>query len=322
MLRVAFAGTPQFAVPTLRALADSAHQLVGVLTQPDRPAGRGRKLTASPIKTLAQQLGVPFAQPAQLRTPADLAALGSWAPDVLVVVAYGLILPREVLGLPPQGCLNVHASLLPRWRGAAPVQRAILAGDRDTGVSIMLMDEGLDTGPVLAQQSVPIGPAVTTAQLLEELAPLGAGLLLQTLGALEAGRLQPQPQSEQHATYAPKIDRQLAQIDWGLTAEQIERQVRAFNPWPVAHTLWYGDPLRIWEAHVLPEAEVQAAIESVPASISAVPGTVLGVSHDRLLILCGQGILAVSRVQLAGRRTVSAREFANAEAPLGARLGT
>jgi len=322
MLRVAFAGTPSFALPTLRALAGSEHTLVGVLTQPDRPAGRGRQLQPSPVKVLALQLGVPVSQPAQLRSAAQLAPLVSWAPDVLVVVAYGLILGAAALEVPRLGCLNVHASLLPRWRGAAPIQRAILAGDVETGVTIMQMDAGLDTGPILAVQRVPVRPGITNAALQEQLAQLGAALLLQTLQALQAGRAQPRPQPEQGATYAPKLDKHLAQIDWGLDAGQIERQVRAFNPWPVAQTTWYGQQLRIWEAQVLEPSQAAQVADEVPGSVAAVPGTIVGLHGGQLLVLCGHGALAIDRLQLAGRRVLTAREFASGEAPAGARLGT
>jgi len=322
MLRVAFAGTPPFAVPALQALAASGHRLVGVLTQPDRPAGRGRQIQPSAVKVLARQLGVPIAQPAQLRSAAQLAELAAWQPDVLVVVAYGLILGPEALTLPPLGCVNVHASLLPRWRGAAPIQHAILAGDRQTGVSIMLMNAGLDTGPVLATCAVPIESTDTTATLAARLAQQGAGLLMPVLADLEAGCARPLPQSEQQATYAPKIDRALAQIDWGLSAEQIARQVRAFNPRPVAYTSWYGQPLRIWEAEPVDPGQASPVLEGIPATVTDVPGTVLEVVDGRLVVQSGQGLVGVGRLQLAGRRPVSAREFAGSTSPVGARLGS
>lgn len=321
MLRIAFAGTPQFALPTLQALAASAHRLVGVLTQPDRPAGRGRQLHDSPVKRLALQLGVPVSQPEQLAGEEQRAALVSWQPELLVVVAYGLLLPAAVLTLPRLGCLNVHASLLPRWRGAAPIQHAILAGDAHTGVSIMSMDRGLDTGPILASERVAIGAATNAAQLHERLAQQGAALLIATLAALQSGRAQPRAQPAEGVTYAPKLDKRLAQIDWGLAAAQLDRQVRAFNPWPVAQTTWYGTQLRIWEAQVADESRVARALESLPATVPAVPGTVLGLDEEHLLVMCGQGALALGKLQLAGRRIVAAREFASAADPVGARLG-
>jgi methionyl-tRNA formyltransferase len=316
MLRVAFAGTPDFAVPTLRALADSPHTLVGVLTQPDRPAGRGRELTGGPVKRLAQELNLPLSQPATLQSPEARALLASWAADALVVVAYGLILPPAVLGLPRLGCINVHASLLPRWRGAAPVQRAILAGDAETGITIMQMEAGLDTGPMLAQQPIPIDREASAQQLLARLAALGAGLLLTTLAQAQAGRLQAHPQPDQGVTYAAKIGKAEARIDWGRSAEQIARQVRAFNAWPVAHTLWQGQQLRIWEARAIGETGTAAAAASTPQ-----PGAVLGLEHEQLLVQCGQGRLALMKLQLAGRRIVTAREFAAGRALTGSHLG-
>jgi len=318
MLRVAFAGTPEFAVPTLRALADSPHALVGVLTQPDRPAGRGRELTASPVKRLAQELQLPLSQPATLQNAAARALLASWGVDALVVVAYGLILPPAVLALPRLGCLNVHASLLPRWRGAAPVQRAILAGDAETGITIMQMDAGLDTGPILAQERIPIDPQANSQQLLARLAQLGAALLLATLEQAQTGLLRPRTQPDQGVAYAAKIGKAEARIDWGRTAEDIARQVRAFNPRPVAETRWLGQQLRIWQAHAV---ETPAAGEAGADAARAQPGEILGLDHEQLMIQCGRGRLALMSLQLAGRRIVTAREFASGRALAGSRLG-
>jgi methionyl-tRNA formyltransferase len=322
MLRVAFAGTPEFAVPTLRALADSPHALVGVLTQPDRPAGRGRELAGSPVKRLAQELHLPLSQPATLQAPAARALLASWGADALVVVAYGLILPPAVLVLPRLGCLNVHASLLPRWRGAAPVQRAILAGDAATGITIMQMDAGLDTGPLLAQEPMPIDPQASSQQLLARLAQLGAALLLTTLEQAQAGLLLPRPQPDQGVTYAAKIGKAEARIDWGGSAEQIARQVRAFNPRPVAETRWLGQQLRVWEAHTVGEAGGAGGAGEAGAEVAAAqPGDILGLAHEQLMIQCGQGRIALMKLQLAGRRIVTAREFASGRALTGSRLG-
>jgi methionyl-tRNA formyltransferase len=316
MLRIAFAGTPEFALPTLRALADSPHRLVGVLTQPDRPAGRGRELQAGPVKRLAQAMNLPVSQPPGLSNPEALAALTSWAPEVLVVVAYGLLLPPAVLTLPRLGCLNVHASLLPRWRGAAPIQRAILAGDADSGITIMQMQAGLDTGPILAQQRVPIAPEASSQQLHDRLAPLGAALLLATLQQAEGGLLRPRPQPDQGVTYAAKIDKAEARIDWWRAAGDIERQVRAFNPRPVAQTQWQGRQLRIWQARVAGETRAAGEHADFPQ-----PGNLLGLEDDRLMVQCGQGRLALMKLQLAGRRTVTAREFASGQALAGTRFG-
>lgn len=315
MLQVVFAGTPEFAVPTLKALAGSRHRLLGVLTQPDRPAGRGRQLTASAIKQLALQLGLPVAQPASLKTEAQRAELSAWAPDVLVVVAYGLILPTAALAIPRLGGINVHASLLPRWRGAAPIQRAILAGDSCTGITIMQMAAGLDTGPSLLQGSLPIGLAQTAQQLQGSLAQLGAQLLIQALDQAEQGTLQPVEQPAQGATYAAKIDKREAQIDWNQAAQQIDRQVRAFNPWPVAQTLCEGQQLRVWEAHAVD------AVPSAASGASGVPGQVLALEQGGLLIQCQDSVLSLTKLQLAGRRVVTAAEFAGSRNLIGKRLG-
>jgi methionyl-tRNA formyltransferase len=316
MLRIAFAGTPDFAVPTLRALADSPHAVVGVLTQPDRPAGRGRALKAGPVKQLAQELGLPLSQPAQLQSAHARAALDSWAPDALVVVAYGLILPAAVLALPRLGCFNIHASLLPRWRGAAPIQRALLAGDPQTGITIMQIEPGLDTGPILAQQNVPIDPQINSRQLHDRLAQLGAGLMMLTLGQAEGGQLRAQPQTNQGVTYAAKIDKTEARIDWWRSAIELDRQVRAFNPWPVAETEWKGQQLRIWEAHAAADVRVAGAHDDF-----AQPGNILGLEGEQLLVQCGQGRLALIKLQLAGRRIVTAREFAGTQSVAGSRFG-
>jgi methionyl-tRNA formyltransferase len=308
-LRVAFAGTPAFAVPALRALAP-VHEVVGVLTQPDRPAGRGRTLTASPVKQVALELGLPVAQPERLRGPASeldatLAQLRAWKPDVMVVVAYGLILPREVLTLPRLGCLNIHASLLPRWRGAAPIQRAILAGDGETGVSIMQMDEGLDTGGVLCSERVVIGPECAAASLHDVLAHVGARQILIALEGVAEGRLSPVPQPAEGVTYAEKLSKAEARIDWMRPARQIDRQVRAFNPWPTAETTLDGEPVKLWRSRVRAEHA-----EDAPAGVP--PGTLLGLEDGALRVQCGRGVLEVLELQRAGRKAVAARDFVNA----------
>ncbi len=311
-LRVAFAGTPEFAVPPLAALASSPHTLVGVLTQPDRPAGRGRQLRASPVKRYAEQRGWPTDQPATLRTAEGRAQLVAWHPDVLVVVAYGLILPQAALDIPRLGCLNVHASLLPRWRGAAPIQRAILAGDRETGVAIMRMEAGLDTGPVLLVRRTPIRDDDTSASLQERLAREGAAALLEALAQLEAGRAVATPQPQEGVTYAPKVDKREARIDWRRSAAEIDRQVRAFHPWPVAETRLGAEVVRVHRA-----APVALPAVAAPADE---PGSVLGIDARGLLVACGTGVLALQCLQRPGRRPVGAREFAAAVPVLGARL--
>ncbi|MBS0387394.1 MAG: methionyl-tRNA formyltransferase [Proteobacteria bacterium] len=310
MLRIAFAGTPDFALPALDALAASKHQLVGVLTQPDRPAGRGRELRASAVKRRALELGLPVAQPARLASEADRAALVQWQPDLLVVVAYGLLLPPAVLALPRLGCLNIHASLLPRWRGAAPIQRAILAGDAESGVSIMQMDAGLDTGPLLAQRRVPIGARMTSADLHAALARDGAALLLEAIAALERGTAVARAQATTGVTYAHKLEKREALIDWSASAAAIARQVRGCNPWPTAQTSLGGQLLKIWQADAL--AKPRDLLP--PPGAHAPPGTVLGLRDDRLLIACGEGVLAIEQLQSAGRRVVSAAEFAHGHA--------
>jgi methionyl-tRNA formyltransferase len=310
-MRIAFAGTPQFAVPALRMLLASRHQLVGVLTQPDRPAGRGQQLRASPIKLLATEQGLAISQPPTLRTPEGRAQLDQWAPDLLVVVAYGLILPAPVLALPRFGCLNIHGSLLPRWRGAAPIQRAILAGDAETGVTIMQLDAGLDTGPVLLERRRPIHSHDTAGDLHDALAELGAAALAEALDGLTAGRLVPRPQPVTGATYAPKIDKAEARLDWNASIVEIDRRVRAFNPWPMAETSFAGESLRV----------LRARIADQPAT-EALPGTLLGIAEDGLRVACGDGVLAVRELQRAGKRPISARDFANAVRLDGLRFGT
>jgi methionyl-tRNA formyltransferase len=300
-LRIAFAGTPQFAVPALRALLASAHEVVGVLTQPDRPAGRGRELRASPIKLLALGHSVPLAQPASLRTPEGRTSLEQWAPELVVVVAYGLILPPAVLSLPRLGCLNIHGSLLPRWRGAAPIHRALLAGDAETGVTIMQLDPGLDTGPTLLERRRAIGPRDTSGDLHDALSELGAVALLEAIEGLMSGAIVPQPQPADGVSYAAKIEKSEARIDWHSSAAKLDRQIRAFNPWPVAETRFADETLRVLRAVVVDDHASAAA-----------PGTVLGLAADGLRVACGQGVLALQEVQRAGKRPVSARDFANA----------
>jgi methionyl-tRNA formyltransferase len=303
-LRVAFAGTPQFALPALAALVASPHELVGVLTQPDRQSGRGRRISPSPVKLAAQSYGVPLAQPASLKTPEALAAFGTWRPDALVVVAYGLILPPAVLELPPLGCLNIHASLLPRWRGAAPIARAILAGDGETGVTIMKMDAGLDTGPILLQRRIAIDPHTTSARLSETLGLLGAETLIEALAQVASGTARPQPQPAEGATYAAKLQKSEASIDWQSSALVIERRVRAFNPWPIAETRFREESLRILAAHALPG--------SVHGRAPHQAGTVVAVEREAIVIACGEGRLAVTELQRAGRKALSAAQFAHA----------
>jgi len=303
-MRIVFAGTPEFAVPSLRA-AGARGQVVAVYTQPDRPAGRGRGLAASPVKREALAMGIAVHQPPTLRDARARQVLRELAPDLLVVVAYGLILPQAVLDIPRFGCWNVHASLLPRWRGAAPIQRAIQAGDTQTGVCLMQMEAGLDTGPVLLEQRTTIADDETGGQLHDRLAELGAQVLGDGLGLLRAGiRPVPQPQPEQGVTYARKLDKAEARLDWSRPAEELARTVRAFNPWPVAEAQVAGERLRIHAAVALPLVH------------AAVPGTLLAAGREGIDIACGQGALRLRVVQREGGRAITAADWLNARRDL------
>ncbi len=310
-LALAFAGTPEFALPALDALAASRHRLVAVFTQPDRPAGRGRGLHESAVKRRARELGLAVHQPAGFKSPAAVGLLQSLGVDAWVVVAYGSILPPAALAVPPLGCFNIHASLLPRWRGAAPIQRALLAGDTVTGVSIMRMEAGLDTGPVLAVGRVDIHPTDTAGALHDRLAALGGRLIVDSLDAVAAGSSAATPQAE-GATYAAKIDKAEALIDWRESALALDRKIRAFNPWPVAETRLHGVQLRLWEAHV-------AADDGESATAAA--GEVRRASPAGIEVACGRGSLRITRLQLAGRKALAAAEFLHAQPLAGARLG-
>ncbi len=294
MTSIVFMGTPDFAVPTLRALA-SAYPVVGVVTQPDRPAGRGRQLLAPPVKAAAVELGIPVIQPARLREPEALQQLQAWAPDLIVVAAFGQLLKPAVLDLPRFGCINVHASLLPRHRGAAPIAAAILAGDDETGITIMRMDVGLDTGPTLTTRAIPIASTDTTASLSVRLAEVGADLLIDTLPGYLAGTIIPQPQPDQGATYAPQLKKEDGRLDFTETAEELARRVRAFSPWPGAYCLWEGQPFKVLEAR--------------PISGRGLPGTVSG-GLDGPALTCNDGQLLLITVQPAGKRPMSAIDFA------------
>jgi methionyl-tRNA formyltransferase len=305
-LRLVFAGTPEFAVPCLAAALASAHEVVAVYTQPDRPAGRGRQLAASPVKQAALAAGIPVEQPASLRTVEARRTLAAYRPDLMIVVAYGLILSPRVLATPRLGCWNVHASMLPRWRGAAPIQRAIAAGDDATGVCLMRMDAGLDTGPVLLAQSVAIDPTDTGGSLHDRLARLGAEVLADGLSLLAAG-LSPvaQPQPDDGATYAAKLDKRESVLDLARPAIELERQVRAFNPWPVAEIELAGERVRVHEAWALADA-----------ATSAPPGTVVGAGVDGIDLATGHGLLRLTGVQRPGGRVIRARDYLNARPDL------
>ncbi|WP_267257263.1 methionyl-tRNA formyltransferase [Coxiella endosymbiont of Ornithodoros maritimus] len=299
-LKIVFAGTPQFAVPTLRALIDSSHRVLAVYTQPDRPSGRGQKIIESPVKEIAKLNKLPVIQPFLLRDEMEEKKLIAMNADVMVVVAYGLILPKKVLNAFRLGCVNVHASLLPRWRGAAPIQRAILAADRETGISIMQMDEGLDTGNVLAKSACAISSEDTAADLHDRLSLIGSDLLLETLAKLEKDDIQLERQDEASANYASKIQKQEALIDWQKSAVEIAQQVRAFNPTPIAFTYFEGQAMRIWRATVVDE------------KVDFKPGVLVDADKKGISISAGSGILRLHQLQLPGKRVCSTGDFINA----------
>ncbi|UHQ20309.1 methionyl-tRNA formyltransferase [Lysobacter sp. KIS68-7] len=306
-LRIVFAGTPEFAVPSLVAAA-GRNEVVAVYTQPDRPAGRGRTLTASPVKLEALKRGLPVLQPESLKDELARDALRALQPDLMVVVAYGLLLPQSILDIPRYGCWNVHASLLPRWRGAAPIQRAIEAGDAQTGACLMQMEKGLDTGPVLLTQRLDIARDETAGQLHDRLAQLGAQTLADGLGLLRAGmRPVPQPQPAEGATYARKLEKSEARLDWSQPADVLARKVRAFDPWPIAEGEIAGENVRIHRAVAIEAAQL------------APPGTVLNVGRDGLDIACGAGALRIRVLQRAGGKQITAADYLNARRDLQAR---
>lgn len=290
MLKIIYAGTPEFSVPALQALADSKHRVVAVYTQPDRPAGRGRRLQQSPVKQAAIDLDIPVFQPESLRQPENVAQLKDLNADLMVVAAYGLILPVDVLEAPRLGCINIHASLLPRWRGAAPIQRAILAGDAETGITIMKMAKGLDSGDMLAKQSVSINSDCNAGDLHDKLMQTGAELLIPTIDQLVEGGLVAEVQDESLVTYADKLLKSEAEIDWSKDAAIIHREVRAYAPWPVSFSQFEGQPVRIWRAELVSTSSAQAAGQII--------------EHDKsgLSVSCGQGVLKITELQFAGRK--------------------
>jgi methionyl-tRNA formyltransferase len=311
-LRLAFLGTPDFALPCLEALALAGHEIACVYSQPPRPAGRGHRARPSPVQALAEARGWQVRTPVSLKDPAEEAGFAALGLDAAVVVAYGLILPTPMLAAPRLGCFNLHASLLPRWRGAAPIQRAILAGDRETGVTIMQVDEGLDTGPILLQEAVPIGSRSTAQDLHDDLARLGADLMVEALKELDRGHLAPRPQPDRGATYAAKLGREESRLDWRLSAAALDRRVRAFSPWPGAVAALPGPKG--------PEAIKVLAVEALALRSEAAPGTLL---DDGLTIACGEGALRLLRVQRPGKAPLETAAFLRGF-PLapGARLPT
>lgn len=298
-LHIIFAGVPDFAARHLDALLASPNQVVGVFTQPDRPACRGKKLTPSPVKVLAEQHGVPVLQPKSLRPAASQQLVADLQADIMVVVAYGLLLPQAVLDMPRLGCINVHGSLLPRWRGAAPIQRALWAGDTETGITIIQMDAGLDTGAMLHKLSCPITPQDTSASLYDRLAELGPKGLLTTLASLAQGTAVAEKQDDCLATYAEKLSKEEAKLDWSLSAEQLERCIRAFNPWPVSYITIDEQPVKVWKASEL------------NADHSAQPGTIISADKQGIQVAAAQGVLNLLQLQPAGKKPMSVQDLLN-----------
>lgn len=308
-MNIIFAGTPDFAVPSLQMLLDSKHHICAVYAQPDRPSGRGRKLKPGPVKSLALQFGLPVCQPARLNNPDELKKLAAFDPDLIVVVAYGMILSQSALAIPRLGCVNVHASLLPRWRGAAPIQRAVIAGDEKTGVTIMQVEKKLDAGAMLHKEVCLIGARETASQLHDRLSVLGATGLAKVLPLIESGTYSAEKQDDSLVTFAEKMTKSEAVLDWTQTAVELERKIRGLNDWPVAQTLYQDKVLRIWQAEVIADYE------------GAVPGSVLESNKKHIDVATGQGILRLQEVQLPGGKRMNAQAFLNAHDLEGVRLG-
>lgn len=314
--RIVFAGSPEFAVPALQGLVDSGHQLVAVLTQPDRPAGRGQKIRVSPIKTRAMDLGINVLQPVSLSDDNEQRMLRNLQPDLIVVVAYGLLLPGNILDIPGAGCVNLHASLLPRWRGAAPIQSAILNGDQATGISLMKMDEGLDTGPVFSEKVIDINPEETAGELHDRLARLGADLLTESLDDLLDGRISATPQSAEGASYAGRINKNDATIDWQQTAQHIHNQIRAYNPWPVTHTILEGKLMRCWASELLSPNN-----STTKENSDIEPGTIISTGAEGIDVQTGEGVVRLLSVQMPGRKKMTAADFLNGHHVINMKLG-
>lgn len=314
-MRIVFMGTPEFAVASLEALLRSPYDVVGVVTQPDRPKGRGQEVVASPVKLVAQRAQIPILQPLKMKDPGFVAALQAWQPEVIVVAAFGRILPKSILDVPPRGCVNVHASLLPKYRGAGPIQWAVINGERETGITTMQMDEGMDTGAILLQEPVPIAPDDTAGTLSSKLAEVGGRLLLDTLRRLDAGDLTPRPQDHAQATMAPLLKKEDGQIDWSSPAASIANRVRGLSPWPGAYTYRGTERWSLWKADAV---EQTASGTGQPA----VPGTLLVSGKDALLVQTGSGVLRIMEFQPANSRRMSVAQYlAGHTLESGLRLG-
>jgi methionyl-tRNA formyltransferase len=310
-MRIVFMGTPEFAVPSLEALLRSDDQVVGVVSQPDRPKGRGQQLVAPPVKLVAERAGIPVLQPLKIRTPEFLQALSSWQPDLIAVAAYGRILHTPILRLPPLGCVNVHGSLLPKYRGAAPVQWAIINGETETGITTMLMDEGMDTGPMLLQEKLKILPDDTAGTLAPRLAELGGRLLVKTIAQLKAGTLMPTKQDDRQATMAPLLKKEDGLIDWTMSATLLANRVRGLSPWPGAHTFFGEERWNIWKA----VANMGVTTDK--------PGTIITVNKQSILVATGAGLLDISEIQTANSKRMSVAQFlAGHRVTAGVRLGS
>lgn len=297
-MRIVFMGTPDFSVPTLEALVASEHEVVGVVTQPDKPKGRGKEIHMSPVKECALQHNIPVYQPVRARDEAFVDEMRALNPDVMVVIAFGQILPKSLLELPKYGCVNIHASLLPKYRGAAPIQWAVINGDEETGITTMMMDVEMDTGDMLEKTVVKLDPEETGGSLFDRLSLLGGDLILSTLSKLEKGEITPVPQDHEKATYVKKISKSMGDIDWTMDAVSIERLVRGLNPWPSAFTRWNGKMLKIWEAKILPDPDVK-----LPC------GSVISASDEGLKIQTGAGVLCVTSLQLEGKKRMDTAAF-------------
>lgn len=298
-MKIIYAGTPEFAVPALEALIHSSHEIVAVYTQPDRPAGRGQKIRFSPVKEKALRHNLTVVQPQSFKRVEDIDRLQSYAADLMVVAAYGIILPEVVLALPALGCINIHASLLPRWRGAAPIQRCILAGDEHTGITLMQMDAGLDTGDMLATARVDISRHSNAAQLHDVLKETGAKLLMDNLEGIENGTIEAHQQEDSLACYASKLTKQEAEIDWSKSAQTLDREIRAFNPWPVSFTTLSGKNVKIWSAY------------EEAGDCSGLPGQIVSHTRSGIRVCCGSGILTINELQFAGKKRNTAEQLIN-----------